>query len=254
MQAPASILQVWRLFQGIPMETFTKGWWSRECGGSPRQRTVAEMTEHRQLHGTGGNCFDLAVWLRHALHEAGIQARITGHDLGTGDAHAAVVATDPSGQEFLCDLGDLWLQPILISHTSELWHAGFFPGREIQVHRDGDHLRVYYRRGNGKVSHQAFGLAPVPEEVFQQACHHSQNLLRRPFCEALLPHPETGRISHWEYDRGRSFWNLDSGPVFEEPCVDDAGWIARICQRTGISAEIVTGAFDAYGVKPGQAS
>lgn len=255
MQAPGSILQVWRGFQGIPMETFTKGWWYRQCGGMPRQRTVAEMTEHRRLYGTGGNCFDLAVWLREALQTAGVAARITGHDLGTDDAHVAVIATDPEGREYLCDLGDLWLQPMLIDRSTEGFHAGFFPGREIRLERSGNSLLVLYRRpAIGKVSRQLFDLSPVPEAQFEAACHHSQSLLRRPFCEALLSHPDTGAITHWEYDRGRSFWNMDGGPVFEDACLDEAHWVARISQRTGMSAGIVRGAFEVYGIKPGGAA
>ena len=75
-----------------------------------------------------------------------------------------VLAADPAGAEYLCDLGDLWLQPILVSPEH-----------------------------------------PVSEERFIRACNHSQNLLRRPFCEMLLPHPDTGAIEHWEYDREASF-------------------------------------------------
>ena len=92
MHAPETIRQVWNRFQGIPMETFTKGWWYRRSGGHPRQRTVAEMIEHRQSLGTGGNCFDLAVWLQHAFVEAGVRAFVAGHDLETPEAHVASIA------------------------------------------------------------------------------------------------------------------------------------------------------------------
>ncbi len=256
MQAPQSIRSIWDRFGEIPMETFTKGWWHRRCGGRARQRTVAEMVEHRRALGAGGNCFDLALWLRHDLQEAGIEARVVGHDLGTPEAHVAVLAVDGAGAEYLCDLGDCWLQPVLISPEREGfdpgWHADFFPGREIQVRRDGVRLEVCYRRASGKVSRQVYDLSPVGEEELRRACDHSQNLLRRPFCERLLPHPRTGERAHWEYDRGRSFWNLADGPVFEEPCATAAQWVERIAQRTGVAPSLLEEGFRAYGVIPGQ--
>lgn len=89
MQAPEALRRVYGRFRRIPMETFTKGWWHRQCGGAPRQRTVAEMREHRRLQGSGGNCFDLVLWLREELREAGIPSRVVGHDLETAQAHVA---------------------------------------------------------------------------------------------------------------------------------------------------------------------
>ena len=251
MQAPDSIQQVWRTFDGIPMETFTKGWWHQQCGGSPRQRTVAELEEHRRTLGAGGNCFDLSVWLLHRFKEAGIPARMVGHDLETEDAHVAVVAAGPDGAEYLCDLGDLWLQPVRISHpVAPGWFPGFFPGREVRILRESEqHLTVEYRRTSGKIGRQSYDLALLTEKQVATACHHNQNLLRRPFCEALRIHPESGRIEHWEYDRGRSFWNLPDGPVFEEPSAD---WTARISAMTGIAPEIINTAFAVYGVTPPQ--
>lgn len=80
------------------------------------------------------------------------------------------------------------------------WLPGFFPGRRVQVARTAGRLEVAYLRASGKVGRQSYDLAPVSEELFQRACHHSQNLLRRPFCETLLPHPDTGVIEHWEYE------------------------------------------------------
>lgn len=252
MQAPEAVLNVLKGFLGLPMETFTKGWWLKRCGGTARQRTVDEMREHRRSLGAGGNCFDLALWLRHAFTQEGISARIIGHCLETPDAHVAVLAADHLGAEYLCDLGDLWLQPILISpeHPSYSpgWHSGFFPGRLVQVRRSGTSLEVSYRRVNGKVGRQEYDLAPISEEQLQRACHLSQNLLRRPFCEMLLPHPETGTIEHWEYDRGASFWNLADGPVFEQPCTSLGQWISRIATRTGLDPELISTAFQVYGI------
>lgn len=246
MRASEALRNVWSQFQGIPMETFTKGWWLKQCGGVARQRTVAEMRAHRRLLGAGGNCFDLALWLRHELAMAGICARI----VMTPDAHVAVLATDADGGEYLCDLGDQWLQPVLVSpeHTgfTAEWQPGLFPGREVRVHRSGDSLEVFYRRAGGKAADQTYDLAFVGELEFLQACNESQNCLRRPFCEMRLPHPGTGAIEHWEYDRGRSFWNLFDGRVFEEPCGSPEAWTLRISARTGMAPALITVAFEMY--------
>ncbi|MGE5589040.1 MAG: hypothetical protein ACM3ZA_00210 [Bacillota bacterium] len=213
MQAPETIRRVYGWFRGIPMETFTKGWWYAQCDGAPRQRTVDEMREHRQRQGPGGNCFDLVLWLREEYREAGISARVIGHDLETARARVALLVRDASGLEYLCDPGDLWLEPILVTPDapgfSAEWQSGFFPGRRVQVARASDRLEVAYLRASGRVGRQSYDLAPVSEEQLHRACQHSQSLLRRPFCEMLLPHPDTARVEHWEYDEGTSFWNLD---------------------------------------------
>ncbi|MDF2627057.1 MAG: hypothetical protein K0R39_888 [Symbiobacteriaceae bacterium] len=250
MKAPAEILRVWNHFAGVPMETFTKGWWHARCGGVSRQRTIAEMVEHRKLHGAGGNCFDLAIWLRHAFCQDGVPARVVGHDLCTEDAHVAVVATGSDGGQYLCDMGDLWLQPIRIDGpgVSDGWHAGFFPGREVQIAPTDGGIEVLYRRSTGKVGRQSYDLRVLSEDEVMAACNHCQNLLRRPFCEMLLPHPETGVVEHWEYDKAKSFWNLAAGPVFEAPCGSMEAWGRRISQRTGMSEGLIAAAFAAYGV------
>jgi hypothetical protein len=253
MQAPPEIMAVWNRFVGVPMETFTKGWWYGCCSGSPRQRTVAELIEHRRTHGAGGNCFDLALWLRQALWDAGIAARIIGHDLCTPEGHVAVIASDRCGGNYLCDLGDQWLQPILIDPGAQAfaddWHRGFFPGREVRISRSDELLQVFYWRAGGKVGSQSYDLRVLTEDAVMQACHHSQNLLRRPFCEMLLPYPVTGRIEHWEYDEGASFWKLEDGAVLEEPCGKQAEWVARISGRTGMSAELIQAAFTTYAAR-----
>jgi hypothetical protein len=252
MRAPEAVRLVWNGFQGMPMETFTKGWWLKQCGQIARQRTIDEMRAHRRLLGAGGNCFDLTLWLRHELSQAGISSHIIGHDLERPDAHVALLAVEPSGAEYLCDLGDLWLQPILVSpgHPafSSDWHPGFFPGRFVRVHRSDRSLDLFYRRESGKVQRQVYHLAPVSDEQFMRACDYSQNCLRRPFCEILLPHPSLGSIEHWEYDRGASFWNLSDGPVLEKPCDSLPEWVSRISMRTGISPELISTAFDVYGM------
>lgn len=248
MRAPESILMVWRRFQGIPCETVTKGWWHAECGGQPRQRTVAEMRAHRERYGTGGNCFDLALWLQAELAAAGIGARMIGHDLETPSAHVAVLATDQAGNEYLCDLGDCWLQPVLVSPGSPAfdpgWHDGFYPGRSVQVRRSGESLEVEYRRANGKSYTQSFDLLPLTEETVARACHCSQNLLRRPFVEYLLP----GQGAKWEFDNGVSLLITADGAAMEEPCHSAAAWAERIAAKAGIAPEVTLASLAVYRV------
>ncbi|EQD47410.1 hypothetical protein B1B_12352, partial [mine drainage metagenome] len=75
------------------METLTKAWLYHEPGG-PRQRTATQIAAHRKDHGTGGNCFDLAIWLLDEFARAGVQAHAIGHDFFTPEAHVAVLADD----------------------------------------------------------------------------------------------------------------------------------------------------------------
>lgn len=95
---------------------------------------------------------------------------------------------------------------------------------------------------------QSYDLALINEDRFLRACDYSQNLLRRPFCEMLLPYPDTGAIEHWEYDRNASFWNLSDGPVFEEPCASLPDWVSRISARTGLRPDLIATAFDVYNM------
>jgi hypothetical protein len=251
VRPPDLICSIWARFDQIPAETFTKGWWHRRSAGAPRQRTVAQMIDHRHLYGAGGNCFDLSVWLHHELTEVGVPARYSGHDFETADAHIAVVAADEDGYEYLCDLGDKWLQPILIDPASSAfdygWHDGFVPARAVRVERSDNHLTIHYRHASGRTAAQFYDLSPVSNSAIAAACHHSQNLLRRPFCEMMLSHPATKERLRWEYDRGKSFWDMPSGRVYEEPCADASSWVSRIAARTGINPALLTEGFHAYG-------
>ncbi len=47
--------------------------------------------------GVTGNCYDLAIWLLDEFDNDGITAYPIGHDLGTDDAHVAVMALDEEG-------------------------------------------------------------------------------------------------------------------------------------------------------------
>lgn len=252
MRANAALLSVWRRFARVPTETFTKIWWNERCGGLPRQRTVTEMIAHRREFGTGGNCFDLALWLCHDLQQSGIPARIVGHDLCAAHAHVAVIAGEAHSGEFLCDIGDQWLQPILISPDcqgfSTGWHTGFFAGREVRIDTEGRSLAVAYRH-KGKVASRRFDPAAVEGSALDQACHYSQNLVRNPICELLLPY-QSGEVEHWEYDNNQSFWGLSSGAVYEAQCATQAEWAERISQRSGMSVELIRTAFQLYERSP----
>jgi hypothetical protein len=251
MHAPEPIRQIWSRFAGVPMETFTKGWWHRQTNGAPRQRTPQEMAAHRAALGTGGNCFDLSYWLLHELDQVGLRGYAVGHHLETEDGHIGVVAVDADGREYLCDLGDQWLQPILItpgdSAYSPDWHTGFFPAADVQLQRAGAELTVRYRRPNGKESRQTYDLTPVSTDSLNRACHFSQAHLTQVLCEALRPYPGTGEVAHWEYSEERSFWSLPTGLVVEEPCDSVEGWTARIAATTGVHPEVIRTGFDVYG-------
>ncbi len=72
----------------------------------------------------------------------------------------------------------------------------------------------------------------------------------------LLPYPAGGeasvwptaggRLEHWEYDEGRSFWKLESGATYEEPCATPGEWAERISTRTGMTRKLILAAFAAY--------
>ena len=247
MQAPREILSVWRRFDSFPMETFTKAWYYGQTPG-PRQRPVELMEQHRQEHGTSGNCFDLALWLLRDFAEAGIRAHAVGHDFGTEHAHVAVVAHDELGREYLCDLGDQWVQPVLIDTTSPAFNhgplTGFFPGARVQLARSGSTLEVTYLRHGGKCSRQTYDLTPVSMPDLLAAAETSQNLLRPPVCEMRLFAPDQCR--HWEFYRWTSHVSSESGLSIEYTNLTIPEWSSVIHERTGISAEVVTRALSVY--------
>ncbi|TWM29930.1 hypothetical protein CHCC14820_1269 [Bacillus paralicheniformis] len=71
-------------------------------------------------YGIAGNCFDLSIWLLDEFTKDGVEAFPIGRSFKTERAHAAVIALDERGRRFLCDLGDQWLQPILIDCECEI--------------------------------------------------------------------------------------------------------------------------------------
>lgn len=235
MKASEEILAVWRKFDGFPMETLTKAWlYSKR--GNRKQRDVETMKQHREEFGVTGNCFDLAIWLLDAFKEAGIKAYPIGSELGTGDDHAAVMAVDRIGRRFLCDLGDQWLQPILIDGDDEAYTdeklAGFFPGAEVQVLPENDDFQVVYHRPNGKFSTQVYSSLPVPMEEFLAAADYSQShVYPKPLLEVRLPWGN--EIAHWEFDDWKSFLSTSHGLVEDPPLETIDEWVARIHEKSG---------------------
>lgn len=230
------------------METLTKAWGSEASG--PRQRSVAEMRADHRRYGTGGNCFDLALWLLDDLAAADVAAYAIGPDVETDEAHVAVLA-GVDGVRWLCDLGDMWIWPAPIDELARRGTqptAGYFPAARIAVESSEDRCRVTYHRPQGHVSHHMYGLAPIDPAVLGRAAAASQARLRRPLCERRLYRPAT--TDHWEFDDGRSFVSTDSGWVRESTPPDDAAWVERIQDRTGIAREVVASALRVYRAQP----
>lgn len=235
MKASKEILAVWRKFDNFPMETLTKAWVYAQ-GGSPKQREVETMKRHREQYGITGNCFDLALWLLDAFKEAGIEAYAIGSGLGTDRVHAAVMAVDSEGRRFLCDLGDQWLQPILIdcddkSYTGEKL-TGFFPGAEVRVIPEKDGFQVIYHRPNGKFSTQVYSSDPVSMKDFLAAAEISQNnVYPRPLLEVRLPWGN--ETAHWEFDDWKSFLSTSKGLIEDPPVATIDEWVERIHEKSG---------------------
>ncbi|WP_033543175.1 hypothetical protein [Planococcus sp. CAU13] len=240
MKAPQEILAVWHQFDGFPMETLTKAW--MHAKGDPKQRDVETMKRHRREYGITGNCFDLAIWLLDAFEEADIEAYPIGSELGTGKDHAAVMAVDRNGRRFLCDLGDQWLQPILIDGDDPAYAdeklAGFFPGAEVQVVPGKDAFQVIYHRPNGKFSTQAYLSEAVPMKDFLAAAEISQNnVYPKPLLEVRLPWE--GETAHWEFDDWKSFLSTSKGLYEDPPLASVEEWVERVHEKSGFDRMVL---------------
>ncbi|WP_172195034.1 hypothetical protein [Saccharibacillus qingshengii] len=251
MKATEEILRVWKRFDEFPMETITKAW--LHANGEPfKPRSVARMREHRIQYGTSGNCFDLALWLMDELRSEGVVCYPVGDHLGTEDAHAAVIAMDGSGRRYLCDLGDQWLQPILVDPDTEGYSesplSGFFPGADIAVASDGGRALIRYIRPGGKESHAEFNLNPAGESEFREAAAYSQSLLSLPLVERRI-RLCNDRVVHWEYENGQSQISSDRGLFHESDPFGDETWARRISRRSGIDERIVQTALDLYAAE-----
>lgn len=247
MRATPDLLQVWNTFDRHPMETLTKAWMLSQPSGG-KQRSVELMKEHRHQYGTSGNCFDLAIWLIHEFKSNGISAYAIGHDLNTPEAHVAVIAVNEQGYAYFCDLGDQWIEPILVDPGSEEYTEealeGFTTGGKIRIVTDARHITFSYIRPNGKISKQSFHLKPVSSEELWTAANVSQALLRYPLVEMRIP--QTDEIVHWEFDKWSSFISSNHGLTMESMLEDNEQWAERIHQRTGMSKSVIVQALDVY--------
>lgn len=248
MEASDEILAIWKRFDDFPMETLTKAWFYPRAGAN-KQRSVELMKQHRQQYHITGNCFDLALWLLDDFRNEGIKAYPIGSELGTTEAHAAVVAEDQSGRRYLCDLGDQWLQPVLVDAENPAFSmdraSGFFPAAEIQVTAAQDSAEVVYYRPGGKVSRQSYNLKPVADDLFWQAAEFSQqHIYPKPLLEVRVPYKcETG---HWEFDDWNSFLSTSEGIFRDSPVAEIAQWVERIHDKTGYKKDFLFEALEIY--------
>lgn len=248
MLPPQSILNVWRKFDGFPMERLTKLWFYHQCN-SKKQRDVSLMREHRSQYGISGNCFDLAIWLLDELHKEKISAYPIGYDLFTEDAYVAVIALDDSGSRYLCDLGDQWINPILVNTESEDYTDetldGFFPGANVQILPNRSDLEILYYRPNGKVSKQKYNPDPINIDHFLQAAEYSQNLITpKPLLECRIPYKN--EIAHWEFYNWKSFLSTREG-LFHEPKLNSVEeWAHKINEVTGYDMGFLFSVLEQY--------
>lgn len=237
-------MSIWRKFDSFQMETITKAWYSKH-GSQVKQRTVEQMILHRERYGTSGNCYDLAIWLLHEFRNH----NIVSYGVLTPDKHVAVVAINEYGNRYLCDLGDQWIEPILIDPNHETYTEqyldGFFPGAQIKLNSHDDNLLIVtYRRPNGKVLTQSYDLNPVQDEIIWLEAEKTQCTLTSPLVEKrIFSHDE---VMHWEYDNGVSFYSSTKGKLHEDPLNSIEAWADRINERTGMNKEIVVQALYVY--------
>lgn len=248
MLPPERILTVWRKFDRFPMDTLTKAWY-HQFGTKRKQRNVTLMKEHREQYGIAGNCFDLAIWLLDEFQKEGIEAYPIGSDMGTPEAHAAVIALDNKGNRYLCDLGDQWIEPILLEANSEDFTEelleGFFPGAKVKVSNQVSSVEIQYHRPNGKVSIQGYHLSPIEMSEFLDAAEFSQNYIYpRPLVECRVPFQS--EVGHWEFNDWNSFYSLNTGLIEERKLETIEEWADRINERTGYDLSFVKDALNLY--------
>ncbi|WLR41531.1 hypothetical protein LC087_11590 [Bacillus carboniphilus] len=248
MFASKSILTTWRKFDNFSMDTLTKAWYYQRIGQA-FQRNVSLMKEHREQFGVAGNCFDLAIWLLEEFKSDGMKAYPIGHELGTEAAHVAVIAVDEEGHRFLCDLGDQWLEPILIDKSAPDYSneklAGFFPAAHVQVIPKPEHVEILYFRPNGKVSNQRYITNPVPLSDFIIAANSSQKTFKQePLVEIRTPHQDD--MAHWEFGHWRSFLSTNQGVIEDHPLSTIEEWTERIHAKTGYNGQVIREALMFY--------
>lgn len=243
MRATQDILEIWRKFNDFPMETITKGWHSRISLGE-KQRTVELMKLHREQYGTSGNCFDLSIWLIDEFRKNNLDC----YAIFTPHSHVAVVVVNEEGNKYLCDLGDQWIEPVLIERQHEEYTEefleGFFPGTQIRLKVLSDHLVVTYRRPNGKDSKQRFDLTPVSDNELLAAGEITQRKLSTPLVEKRLFLED--QVAHWEFDNYTSFTSYQTGREEEVQLDSIEEWADRISRMSGINEEVVLKSLKVY--------
>lgn len=247
MEAPNYILNVWKRFDNFPMETLTKGWLFYKKDFK-KQRNVELMKEHREQYGITGNCFDLALWLYDEFQKEGIDSYFIGSQFHTPKAHVGVIAVDERGNRYLCDLGDQWIQPILIDTTSnfttEKLH-GFFPGAEVKVIPSQESITIQYYRPNGKMSSQTYELKKIHLDEFLYGANYSQSHVRsRVLLECRIPYKD--EIAHWEFYNWESFLSTTKGIDRDQPLKTIEEWANRIHEKTGYDRGFLVEALSIY--------
>jgi len=241
VEAPKNILKVWRKFDNVGMDTITKAYFYDKR--DKKQRSVMEMKEHFEKFGAGGNCFDLAIWLLDELKEAGVDAYPIGHDFFDEKAHVAVIALGENGERYYCDLGDQWIQPILVEKNhdnfSEEVLEGFFPGAHVKVKAEEEEFTISYIRNNGKISKQTFPLTPYTIEDLQRAGELSQARIWKALCEKRVRRKGTDEITYWEFYNWKSFESRLSGLKIEQALSSKEEWAERIALNMGMDLDFV---------------
>lgn len=244
---PEKILKVWKYFDGFPMETLTKAWMLK-YRPSVRQRTIEDMEAHRRETGASGNCFDLAIWLQHQFRVGGVKSYAVGESSKNGFSHVGNIALDDDGRRYLCDLGDLWIQPILIDDQDSMSmkepKLGYFAGAAVNIKLDRNLLQVTYLRTGGKTSEQSYELTPISESDLIEAGNISQGLLSKPLVEMRIWQPE--ETVHWEFDNYRSFTSSVTGLHIEAQALNIEYWASRISANTGMNQSYVLACLRAH--------
>ncbi|MDQ0060029.1 hypothetical protein [Paenibacillus harenae] len=246
MRATPDVLSIWRKFDHFPMETITKAWFFHLALGF-KQRTVEQMKSHREQYGTSGNCFDLAIWLIHEFRKE----KFTSYAILTPDSHVAVVVLNEKGNRYLCDLGDQWIDPILIDQKdedySEEFLDNFFPGAQVKMESRENSLLVTYRRPNGKEMNQTYLLNPITDETLIAEGEKTQRTLSSPLVEKRIF--TNSSVIHWEFDNYISFYSSMDGKQIESKLQTIEEWAERIGNVSGIDKKIIRDALEVYSKK-----
>lgn len=241
LQTSPEILNVWRRFDSFPSETLTKAWFLKHASFLG-QRNLQQIREHRRLYGASGNSFDLAIWLIDELRNAGIEAHGIGSDLGTPQAHAAVVALGADGRRYLCDLGGQWLRPYPLDHE-DLRQApegddGFVVGARIRiVETRGSSVHFEKVQPDGERAANIYDLRRISDSSLFEAGHDAQSRPGPAIVKMrLFDRPDP---AEWVFEKGAGFIRSSSGTKPEPAAASLMDWCFRIEEKTGMAAPYV---------------